>query len=67
MYVTVDSNKCQGHLRCLDAAPNVFDADEEGYAVITTPDALVPAQDEDAVRLAARNCPERAITVQDRV
>lgn len=66
MHVSIDSDKCQGHGRCYALAPDVFDSDDEGYAVLLIDgDAPVPTEFEDAARLAADNCPEYAITVRD--
>ena len=31
MKVRIDPDKCQGHGRCYDLAPEVFTDDEEGY------------------------------------
>jgi ferredoxin len=61
MKVAVDSAKCEGHARCWEICPEVFELDNEGHSVISNPD--VPAGLEDKVREAEANCPERAITV----
>jgi ferredoxin len=58
-----ESSKCQGHGRCYALAPDVFDSDDEGYAVLKI-DGEVPAEHEDGARLAADNCPEYAISVE---
>ena len=63
MRVTLDSEKCQGHGRCYALAPNLFDTDDEGYAVLLFEGELTPEQEKAAV-LAAENCPEFAIEVQ---
>ena len=63
MRITFDSSKCQGHGRCYALAPQLFDADEEGYAVLKAPDGEVPAGFEEAAILATDNCPEYAIEV----
>ena len=62
MKVSVDPALCQGHARCWDICPEVFDLDDEGLAVVADPE--VPPGLEDKARQAARNCPERAITVE---
>lgn len=66
MKVQIDSNLCQGHGRCYDLAPDLFGEDEEGYATLTdlTADRDVPADREGDARLAAANCPESAVLVQ---
>ena len=65
MRITLDSAACQGHGRCYALAPELFDSDDEGYAVLKVVDGVVPAGQEDAARLAADNCPEYAIEVTD--
>jgi ferredoxin len=61
MRATVDENQCQGHARCWEICPEVFELDDEGHALVTTPE--VPAELEAKAREAADNCPERAITL----
>lgn len=66
MRITLDSDKCQGHGRCYALSPQLFEPDDEGYAVLLVADgATVPPGQEDAARLAADNCPEYAIIVVD--
>lgn len=59
MRVTVDADRCEGHARCWDLCPQVFDLDAEGHAFVTQ--AEVPRELEGKVEDAVRNCPERAI------
>lgn len=61
MRITLDRERCTGHGRCYMLAPEVFDADDEGYGVARTED--VPPGLEAAARKAAANCPEEAITI----
>ena len=63
MKVVVDADKCQGHNRCYLIAPELFDVDDEGYAVLVG-DGTVPTGLEEKARLAVDNCPEYAITVE---
>lgn len=63
MKVSVNDNLCQGHARCFVIEPQVFDLDDHGHAVTLAVD--VDATLEGAVRDAAANCPERAITLID--
>ncbi len=63
MKIKYNRDACQGHNRCYMLAPEVFDVDDEGYAIVLadgdlTADQLAQAQ------LAADNCPEYAITVE---
>jgi ferredoxin len=62
MNVGVDRTRCQGHNRCLAIAPDLFDIDDAGYAVVVGDGTVEPEQAEDA-ELAADNCPEQAITI----
>ena len=62
MKIQIDSGRCQGHGRCYDIAPGLFGDDDEGYGQVLG-DGLVPSGQEDEARLAAANCPERAITL----
>lgn len=64
MRVRLDSEKCQGHGRCYALAPEVFDHDDEGYAVLKVAGEL-PADLAQGAQLAADNCPEYAIDVVD--
>jgi ferredoxin len=63
MRVTLDSDKCQGHNRCYALAPELFDVDDFGQAVVIG-DGTVAAGLEDKARLAVANCPEYAITLE---
>ena len=64
MIVKLDSNLCEGHGRCYALAPDVFESDDEGYAVLKIEGEL-PAEMQDAARLAADNCPEFAISIEE--
>lgn len=62
MRIAYDRDACQGHNRCYALAPELFDVDDEGYAVLlVTGD--VPAELESKAQLCADNCPEYAIEV----
>ena len=63
MHIAYDREKCQGHGRCYALAPELFDADDEGYSVVLVSGELSPEQVAQA-QLAADNCPEYAITVE---
>lgn len=60
MRVQINPELCQGHGRCYDLAPGLFGADDEGYGQVLG-DGIVPRAGERDARLAALNCPERAI------
>jgi ferredoxin len=59
--VCVDADRCEGHGRCYTLAPDVFDSDDVGHAVVLVEDVSgdLEAQAIDA----EKNCPEAAITL----
>ncbi len=64
MKVRVDPDKCQGHTLCAMEAPGAFELSEfDGHS--TARFETVPADLEQAVRDAAKTCPEQAIGVTD--
>ena len=64
MKVHVDEERCEGHGRCYALAPALFEPDDlgDGKAI---GDGTVPPGEEDRARLAAANCPEQAITIDE--
>ena len=63
MHVKIDKDKCHGHNRCVALAPDVFDVDDEGLAVVMLEE--IPADHEKRVRRAELACPERAISIDE--
>ncbi len=63
MRLRLDSEACQGHGRCYTLAPDLFDSDDEGYAVLLVDGELSPEQ-LGAAQLAVDNCPEFAISLE---
>lgn len=63
MRITLDRTRCTGHGRCYTVAPEVFDADDDGYGVLRTSD--VAPGDEGPARRGAANCPEDAISLEE--
>ena len=59
MKIRLDLARCQGYGNCVFAAPQVFDLDDAGKAVVLVEDPT----DEHiaAVRDAVADCPARAI------
>jgi ferredoxin len=62
--VHVDAERCQGHNRCYAIAPELFVIDDLGNAS-EVGDGSVPAGLADKARLAAANCPEFAVSVEE--
>lgn len=62
--VKVDLSRCQGHARCFAIAPETFEIDDQGYGHVI--EGREGSYDEENVRKAIRNCPERAIVVLEK-
>jgi ferredoxin len=62
--VRVDPAKCQGHNRCYNLAPELFDVDDLGMSSARG-DGTVPPELIDKARRAVANCPEYAITLEE--
>ena len=63
MRVIVDRDRCEGNAVCMAVAPEVFDLDDEDYAVVKTDP--VPADQEELVEQAIVECPRAALTRED--
>ena len=64
MRLRLDHERCQGHGRCYALAPELFESDDEGYAVLRGDGEVAPGLERQA-RLAVDNCPEYAIELED--
>jgi ferredoxin len=65
LIVRVDPDRCQGHNRCYALAPELFAVDDLGNASAAG-DGTVPSGLEERARLAVANCPEYAISLEER-
>lgn len=63
MRIRIDPERCQGHGRCWETAPDLIEDDERGRGVVRDPDADVPPEFEAQARQAANVCPERAVVL----
>nr|BAA84714.1 ferredoxin [Nocardioides sp.]BAA94713.1 ferredoxin [Nocardioides sp. KP7] len=63
MRVDVDPQRCCGYRLCVETAPDVFQINAIGKAVVALDP--IPTERHDAVRAAARECPGAAITLSD--
>lgn len=61
LRIVIDRQKCQGIGACVGAAPDVFDLDSEGKAVVIDKEGA----DDDTIVEAAEACPLEAITLYD--
>lgn len=63
MKVVVDRDLCEGHARCVEAAPAVFDIGGDDEMNILNEN---PGDDQrQAVEAAVANCPRQALSLQD--
>jgi ferredoxin len=60
-HVSVDPERCTGHGRCYTLAPDIFDADEVGHALVCVEE--VSGELEQHALTGEQNCPEQAITL----
>ncbi|MGH9026930.1 MAG: ferredoxin [Acidimicrobiia bacterium] len=63
MRIRIDTDRCSGHGRCYDLAPDLFTDDEYGYGRVIA-DEVLPHQTAQA-QTAVDCCPERAIELVD--
>ena len=61
--VIVDHDRCEGNAVCLGIAPDIFDLDDEDYAVVKT-DPIAPDQ-EALAEQAIAECPRAALKRED--
>ena len=61
MKITIDRTKCDGHAKCVQAAPKVFKLDAKMIAeVIDT-----KGDSDEKILLAAKICPTKAIALEE--
>lgn len=63
MRVEVDRDRCEGNAVCVGIAPDVFELDDEDYAVVKTDP--IPADREQAAERAVAECPRAALNRRD--
>ncbi len=61
--VHIDPDRCQGHMRCVALAEDLFEADDLGYGR-EIGDGAVTAEQLQRAQLAANNCPEYAVLLE---
>jgi ferredoxin len=64
MKVVIDSDRCQGHLRCYSIDQRMFDMDAIGHGLVKMPYPQSKAEIEIAQQAVA-GCPEGAIKLLD--
>ncbi|OBK11717.1 ferredoxin [Mycobacterium asiaticum] len=63
MRVVVDRDRCEGNAFCVNIAPDVFELDDDEYAVVKTDP--VPAEQEALAEQAIGACPRAALSRED--
>jgi ferredoxin len=63
MRISIDQSRCTGHGRCYVLAPDLFEADDSGYGVVTS--EVVPGELRPQAESAHQNCPEHAVLLED--
>jgi ferredoxin len=58
-----DFAACQGYANCVDAAPTVYDIDDDGVVVLLR--ETITDEERPRIEEAARSCPVSALTVED--
>ena len=61
MQVKIDADLCTGCALCTDSLPEIFKMNDDIAEVIS---ADVPADQEDAVKESAEDCPAEAIIIK---
>jgi ferredoxin len=63
MRVEVDHDRCEGNAICVGIAPDLFDLDDDDYAVVKADP--VPADQEALAEQAIAECPRAALLRKD--
>jgi ferredoxin len=63
MRVEVDRDRCEGNAVCIGIAPDLFDLDDEDYAVVKADP--VPDGQEDLAEQSIAECPRAALIRKD--
>jgi ferredoxin len=63
MRLVAEIERCTGHGRCYELAPEILDSDDEGHVVALIGE--VPTELEAKARQAVANCPESALSISE--
>lgn len=63
MRVVVDRDRCEGNAICVKIAPEVFQLDDDEYAMVTVDP--VPVEQETLAERAIAECPRAALSRRD--
>jgi len=63
MRVEVDRDRCEGNAVCVGIAPDLFDLDDDDYAIVKADP--VPAEEEAVAEQSIAECPRAALIRHD--
>ncbi|BBY81763.1 ferredoxin [Mycolicibacterium pulveris] len=63
MRVEVDRDRCEGNAVCVGLAPELFELDDDDYAVVKADP--IPADKEELAQRAIEECPRAALNRRD--
>ncbi len=63
MRVEVDHDRCEGNAVCVGIAPDLFDLDDDDYAVMKVDE--IPADQIELAKQAVAECPRAALIEKD--
>ena len=63
MRVVVDRDRCEGNAICVGIAPELFQLDDEEYAIVTADP--IPVDQEAVAEQAIAECPRAALSRRD--
>ncbi|KKW63376.1 ferredoxin [Mycolicibacterium elephantis] len=63
MRVEVDRDRCEGNAVCVGLAPELFELDDDDYAVVKADP--IPADQEELAERAIAECPRAALNRRD--
>jgi ferredoxin len=63
MKIVMNWDRCESNGMCVRAAPEAFSLDDK--EVLTVMETDVPEALHEKVRMAAKRCPKRAITIEE--
>jgi len=63
MRVEVDHDRCEGNAVCVGIAPELFELDDEDYAIVTADP--IPADQVELAEQAIAECPRAALNRKD--
>ena len=63
MKAEVDLSLCEGHARCMESAPAIFEVGDDDYSHVLVSE--IPEDQQDDARRAVQTCPRAAISLSD--